>query len=299
MYLDHFHFSERPFALTPDTDYFYNNTACQEAMNVILVALDNGEGIIKITGEVGTGKTMLCRKLLNDLPDDYVSVYLPNPLMESQQLYHAVASDLGVATQQSNSVAALLDQLNVRLIKLSASGRRVVVCVDEAQSMPTETLEALRLLTNVETEKRKLVQIVLFGQPELDSQLARNELRQLCQRISFAYRLRPLDYADFCAYLHHRLTMAGYHGAPLFSRVAQKRLFRASGGIPRLVNILAHKALLCAYGKGRYNVNGRCVAAAIADTEGLCMSTHWRLALAVFLAVSFCLGIYAAQYLGR
>jgi len=236
MYIDHFRFAERPFSLTPDTGYYYNHYSCQEAMNVILVALENGEGIVKITGEVGTGKTLMCRKLLNDLPDDMVTVYLPNPLMEPQQLYRAVAQELGLESAADISVADLLNQLNSRLINLVASGRRVVVCVD---AMPTQTLEALRLLSNVETEKRKLLQIVLFGQPELDQRLAQDELRQLRQRIGFSYALKILDFKNFQGYLQHRLHMAGYRGVPLFNKGAEKMLYRAAQGIPRLINILA------------------------------------------------------------
>ncbi len=300
MYLDYFRFLERPFSLTPDTDYYYNDTGCQEAMNVVLVALANGEGIIKITGEVGTGKTMMCRKLLNDLPDDMVTVYLPNPLMEPQQLYHSVARELGVVDDGANSVADLLNRLNTRLINLSASGRRVIVCVDEAQSMPTATLEALRLMSNVETEKRKLLQIVLFGQPELNERLSRTDLRQLRQRIGFSHTLKALDYAAFQGYLQYRLQVSGYCGVPLFTATAQRRLFRASSGVPRLINILAHKALLATYGKGAHRVGRRQVNAAIADTEGVgCRCKWWCYMLITLVVVGmFCCGWYFAQDLG-
>lgn len=301
MYLDHFRFTDHPFSLTPDTDYYYNNFSCQEAMNVLLVALSNGEGIVKITGEVGTGKTLMCRKLLNDLPTEMLTVYLPNPLMEPQQLYRAVAQELGVDAAADISLADLLTRLNVRLINLSASGQRVVVCVDEAQSMSTDTLEALRLLSNVETEKRKLLQIVLFGQPELDERLAQSQLRQLRQRISFSYTLDSLDFPDFQGYLNHRLQMAGYRGVPLFTRAAQRRLYRGSRGIPRLVNILAHKALLATYGRGIHQVEVRQVQAAIADTDGV-SSRAWLgwIVLTGFLAVSmFYVGMQTAQYFWR
>ncbi len=285
MYIDHFRFAERPFSLTPDTGYYYNHYSCQEAMNVVVVALENGEGIVKITGEVGTGKTMMCRKLLNDLPDDMVTVYLPNPLMEAQQLYRAVAQELGLESAADVSVADLLNQLNTRLINLSASGRRVVVCVDEAQSMPTQTLEALRLLSNVETEKRKLLQIVLFGQPELDQRLAQDDLRQLRQRIGFAYALNILDFNNCQGYLHHRLRMAGYRGAPLFTKGAERLLYRAAHGVPRLINILAHKSLMAAYGRGLHQVSRRQVKDAIADTDGVDTPNYWLRIAVVGLVV--------------
>ena len=300
MYLDHFRFSECPFSLTPDTSYYYNNFSCQEAMNVVLVALNSGEGFVKITGEVGTGKTLMCRKLLNDLPDEMVTVYLPNPLMEPQQLYRGVAQELGVDADSDLSVADLLNRLNVRLINLIASGRRVVVCVDEAQSMPTETLEALRLLSNVETEKRKLLQIVLFGQPELDGRLAQVELRQLRQRIGFSYALKPLDFEGFQGYLNHRLHMAGYRGAPLFTAAAQRSLFRAAKGVPRLVNILAHKTLMATYGRGAHQVGFRQVQAAVVDTDGVSMERSWPrwFVLLGFLAAMFYAGLQLTVHVG-
>lgn len=275
MYLDYFHLKDCPFSLTPDTSYYYNNYSCQEAMNVVVVALNNGEGIVKITGEVGTGKTLMCRKLLNDLPDEMLTVYLPNPLMEAQQLYRAVAGELGLESAADTSVADLLNQLNIRLINLSASGRRVVVCVDEAQSMPTQTLEALRLLSNVETEKRKLLQIVLFGQPELNDRLAQTDLRQLRQRISFSYALGPLDFNGVKGYLAHRLQLAGYRGAPLFTDAAQRKIFQAAHGVPRLVNILAHKSLMVSYGSGLGYVGTKQVTAAIVDTDGVSLPNSW------------------------
>ncbi|MEA3465040.1 MAG: AAA family ATPase [Thermodesulfobacteriota bacterium] len=298
MYLDHFRFSEHPFSLTPDTGYYYNNYSCQEAMNVVLVALNGGEGIVKITGEVGTGKTLMCRKLLNDLPDEMVTVYLPNPLLEPQQLYRAVAQELGLEVDSDVTVADLLNRLNVRLINITASGRRVVVCVDEAQSMPTETLEALRLLSNVETEKRKLLQIVLFGQPELDGRLAQVQLRQLRQRIGFSYALKPLDFKGFQGYLQHRLHMAGYSGAPLISVAAQRKLYRASQGVPRLVNILAHKALMAAYGRGAHQVGAQQVKAAVVDTDGVTLVRSWvvPVVLLILLAVMFYAGLQLTVY---
>ncbi|OQY18106.1 MAG: AAA family ATPase [Desulfobacteraceae bacterium 4572_35.1] len=299
MYLDHFHFVERPFSLTPDTGYYYNNFSCQEAMNVILVALESGEGIIKITGEVGTGKTMMCRKLLNDLPDEMVTVYLPNPLMEPQQLYRAVAQELGLDAVADISVADLLNRLNVRLINLAASGRQVVVCVDEAQSMPVETLEALRLLSNVETEKRKLLQIILFGQPELNQRLAGKDLRQLRQRIGFSYTLKPLTFDGFQGYLCHRLHVAGYGGGELFTNGAQRQLYRAARGIPRLVNILAHKSLMAAYGRGATRIGRRQVKQAIADTDDVsCSTRQWSVIVfgAVVVLLSCYFGIKTAHY---
>nr|WP_320049035.1 AAA family ATPase [uncultured Desulfuromonas sp.] len=277
MYLEHFSLTDFPFSLTPDTDFYFDAVSSREAFNVVLVALQQGEGIVKVVGEVGTGKTVMCRKLLNDLPDTMTTVYLPNPLMEPQQLYRAVAQELGLKVASDSAVNDLLQRLNHHLIALNNEGFQVVVCVDEAQSMPTETLEALRLLSNVETEKRKLLQIVLFAQPELDERLAERSLRQLRQRIGFSYRLQPLDYDGCMGYINHRLQKAGYLGKPLFSPKAVKLLYRAAQGIPRLVNILAHKALLAAYGRGETYVAVPVVRAAIADTEGVAPAGRWWL----------------------
>ena len=160
----------------------------------------------------------------------------------------------------------LLKSLNLRLLNLAAQGKRVLLCLDEAQAIPVDSLEALRLLTNLETEKRKLLQIVLFGQPELDAKLALPEIRQLAQRITFHYHLGPLSRDDVDFYVAHRLRVAGFDGARLFSRGGVRKLYQASGGIPRLINIMAHKALMVAYGEGRQQVSGRHVALAASDT---------------------------------
>nr|WP_320114841.1 AAA family ATPase [uncultured Desulfuromonas sp.] len=293
MYLEHFRLTEPPFSLTPDTDFYFDAATSREAFNVVQVALQQGEGIVKIVGEVGTGKTVMCRKLLNELPEHMITVYLPNPLMEPQQLYQAVARDLDLKVASDSALNDLIERLNRHLITLSNEGFQVVVCVDEAQTMPTETLEALRLLSNVETEKSKLLQIVLFGQPELDERLAERALRQLRQRISFSYRLQPLDYAGCAGYIDHRLHKAGYLGKPLFSPQALKVLYRSAQGIPRLINILAHKALLVAYGRGETYVRPDLVRAAIADTEAVVAPLRlwlWAVVAVVLGVACFCAG---------
>ena len=268
MYLAHFGMAEMPFSLTPDPSYFFRFAGHQEAFNVLLVALQGGEGFVKITGEVGTGKTLLCRTLLDALDDHYVTAYLPNPLLEPLALYRAVAAELGLAELQWDDSHGLMKRIVAHLLKVTESGRRVVLCLDEAQSMSDASLEALRLLSNVETTKRKLLQIVLFAQPELDERLAGHELRQLRQRLAFGYRLKPLDRSATCGYVAHRLRTAGCD-TPLFSRAALKKLHRCSGGIPRLINVIGHKALLAAYGRGAERVGRGQVVAAARDTEGV------------------------------
>src|SRR5579864_6104104 len=179
MYLEHFGFREYPFAITPDTSFYYNFVSHHEALNVLQVAIQSGEGFIKVTGEVGLGKTMLSRKLLKSLGVEYVGAYLPNPQLSGGALSAAIATELGVKISPRMRETSGLRQLNARLLQLAAAGRHVVVCLDEAQAMPDETLEAVWLLTNLETEKSKLMQVVLFGQPELDERLAGKHLRQL------------------------------------------------------------------------------------------------------------------------
>lgn len=268
MYKEHFKLREAPFSLTPDTSYYFNHTGHQQALNVLLVALRSGEGFIKITGEVGTGKTLLCRKLLNALEESFVSAYLPNPLLAPRELLQEVARELGLKPPDAASSQQLLQLLTTQLLLLSDQGQRVVICIDEAQAMPEESLEALRLLSNVETEKSKLLQIVLFGQPELNERLSRRSLRQLLQRITFSYHLQPLGREELDGYVNHRLLIAGHQGGNLFRPQALQTIYRASHGIPRLVNILCHKALMVAYGQGGRVVDKRQVLAAVHDTAG-------------------------------
>jgi MSHA biogenesis protein MshM len=266
MYFAHFGLTELPFGLTPDTAFVFSTRGHQEALNTLLVAAESGEGFIKITGEVGTGKTLLCRRFLATLPDSTLSCYLPNPQHTPRTLLLALAEELGHTLPADCDEYTLLRKINQTLVHYAADGLRVVVCVDEAQALSHASLETLRLLSNLETEKRKLMQLVLFGQPELDARLALPDLRQLRQRISFHYRLGTLAREELRLYLDHRLRVAGYRGAEIFSRGAVAALHRASGGTPRLVNILAHKALLAVYGAGGVLVERQHIRQAARDT---------------------------------
>ena len=275
MYLDHFGLSELPFGITPDTSFTVLTRSHQEALNTLLVALNSGEGFIKITGEVGTGKSLLCRRLLQALPENAVSAYLPNPYLAPRTLLLALAEELGVAVDSASDDYHLLKRVNEALLAYAGDERPVVVCIDEAQAMPLETPESLRLLSNLETEKRKLLQIVLFGQPELDRKLAEPSVRQLLQRIAFHYRLGCLGREEVGNYLAHRLRVAGYRGDELFAPRTVRSLHRASRGTPRLLNILAHKSLLAVYGEGKHAVLSRHVRQAAADTEGAAAPGWW------------------------
>lgn len=267
MYQEHFKLQEAPFSLTPDPDYFYNYTGHQQALNVLLVALQSGEGLIKIVGEVGTGKTLLCRKLLAALGADFQAAYLPNPLLQPFDLYQALAGELGLSVSSGMTMHDLVKGITEKLVSLRQAGKKAVLCIDEAQAMPQESLEALRLLSNLETEKLKLLQIVIFAQPELDKMLEHSDLRQLRQRITFSYDLPALDRQAVSGYVTHRLQVAGHGDGKLFDDLALDAVYRSSRGIPRLVNILCHKALMAAYGQGQKLVDLAQVKAACRDTE--------------------------------
>lgn len=265
MYHKFFGLQEIPFSLSPDTSYFFAYGHYNNALNTLLIALRTGEGFIKVSGEVGTGKTLLCRKLMSNLENDFEVIYIPNPQLSAYGLQVALAEELGIKV--SRYVHRLQKDITDRLIQINQSGKRVVLCLDEAQAMPEETIESLRLLTNIETEKFKLLQVVMFGQPELNSLLSRQSVRQLKQRITFAYDLQPIDRQGMGAYILHRLYVAGYANACPFEERALDRIYRASRGIPRLINILCHKSMLLAYGLGVRYITLDMVNSAIKDTE--------------------------------
>jgi MSHA biogenesis protein MshM len=291
MYLDHFGLREFPFSLTPDTSFFFEYGHYRDALNTLLVAVRSGEGFIKVTGEVGTGKTLLCRKLLNLLEDEFHTAYIPNPYLTPTALTLAVAEEIGLDLPRNMSQHRIMKALTERIIELNTQGKRVVLCIDEAQAMPEQTLEALRLLTNLETEKRKLLQVVLFGQPELDAHLAQESVRQLRQRITFAHRLATIDREGMGAYVNHRLLVAGSNGGVQFEPQALRLLHEASRGVPRLINILSHKALMVAFGRGARSIEATHVRLAADDTEDVMPQAHRRFAMAVLVMGVALLGV--------
>jgi MSHA biogenesis protein MshM len=295
MYLEYFGLEQAPFTITPDTGFFLDHGGHREAMNVLQLALQSGEGFIKVTGEVGTGKTLLCRKLLNTLDERFLTAYIPNPSLDPLALHKSLAAELGIKFAHNIGQHRLLQRITKRLMELNAAHRQVVLLLDEAQSIPDDSMEALRLLTNLETEKDKLLKVVLFGQPELDHRLQQHNMRQLRQRILFNYTLQPLDRETLDIYLSHRLLIAGYRGAPLFSRSALKLLHHNSRGIPRLANILGHKALMSAYGRGDRVIRPLHIRHASADTEDV-HSRRYGLAVATGLLGMAGTGLFAAWY---
>lgn len=276
MYLNHFELQEAPFGITPDTSFVFAGVAHQEALNTLLVALKGGEGFVKVTGEVGTGKTLLCRRFLAALDDSFVAAYLHNPYLEPRTLLLVLAEELGVVLERDDDQYHLLKSVNHALLRIARANKCVVLCLDEAQAMPLESLETLRLLSNLETEKRKLLRLVLFGQPELDRKLSDPSVRQIRQRIAFQYRLGGLKREELQPYLEHRLRVAGYRGNPLFRPESVRLISRCTQGTPRLVNIVAHKSLMSAFGEGAREVSSRHVRQAARDTDGLRLS-RWRL----------------------
>ena len=301
MYLQHFGLRELPFSLTPNTQFFLNMASYHKAYNMLMVSLANAEGFIKIVGEVGTGKTMLCRKVLNTLEEDkesYITAYIPNPVLSPKGLFLAFAEELNIEIDQDVGHHRLLKAITERLVEFSAENKQVVLFIDEAHAMPEQTLEALRLLTNIETEQVKLFQVVLFAQPELDVSLAQPSLRQLRQRITFSFEIEALDRDGVERYVVHRLATAGYNGPFLFSKRALDYLYKSSNGIPRVINILCHKALMVAFGKGERSVQVDHIKSAAEDTEGVELpSFNYKPA---FIAVAgLAIGAAVMFYLGR
>lgn len=265
LYLDHFGLSEAPFRITPHTDFFFEGAERGTMLEALTYALLHEEGIVKVSGEVGSGKTMLCRMLMERLPEHVETIYLATPSLAADEILHAIADDLDLVLPERRTAA--LRKLQEHLIRLYAAGRRVVILIDEAHVMPEDTLEQVRLLSNLESNRHKLLQIVLFGQPELDETLAKSTLRQLRDRITHAFRMRPLAAAEVAGYLSFRMRAAGYRGPGIFSPRAAKRIARASAGLTRRINILADKALLAAYTQNTHAITDRHAKVAIADSE--------------------------------
>ena len=275
MYRDFFRLREYPFSLTPDTDFWFDTASHRDAINVVCASLRGGEGFIKITAEIGLGKTLLCRKLLRELDGQFQTAYLPDPQLSANGLRRALADELGVQTPGNCAGDRLLNAVRNRLLELAREGTQVVLLIDEAHQLPNDTLEGLRLLTNLETEKAKLLQVVILGQPELDRRLAQPRMRQLKQRIGFSCTLSPMSETMTADYIRHRLAIAGDGHEPRFDDAAVRMVVNASQGTPRLINVLCHKALMAAYGCGEKCITRTHVKRAILDTESV-MSRPWN-----------------------
>jgi MSHA biogenesis protein MshM len=267
IYLNHFGLLKAPFSLTADPDFFIDFIPHKEALEVITTALDFGESILKITGEVGTGKTLLCNKLQGELSQQYLICTLDNAFLSPNEFRCLLAHKIGIEQSELSEQPLLTEKIKDKLLALNAEGKKVLLLVDEAQALPDPTLEALRLFSNLEIKSQKLMQVILFGQPELDVRLTNNKLRQLRQRITFSYQLRALSGSEIEHYISERLKQAGYRGARLFTPKVCQKISKASRGIPRLINILSHKLLILSYGQQHYKITPALVKEAVADTE--------------------------------
>jgi MSHA biogenesis protein MshM len=305
MYYAHFGLKEPPFKITPNTEVFFTGGNRGAVLDALIYAITSGEGIVKVVGEVGSGKTMLCRMLQTVLPDKIESIFLANPSVAPEDVLHAIAFELQLKLPKSADRLKVMQVLQTHLLARHAAGKQVVIFVEEAQGMPLATLEEIRLLSNLETKHDKLLQIVLFGQPELDENLNQTNIRQLRERITHSFNLAPLQTKEIGEYLMFRLRAAGYFGPPMFTVQAVKKLANAADGLVRRVNILADKALLAAFAENVYQVTPKHVQAAISDSEfGVeaekrQAKTTQMLMLAGLLALGLALGYAASMWLQK
>jgi general secretion pathway protein A len=267
MYEEFYGLRASPFSITPDPRYLFLSQRHREAYEHMLFGITQRKGFIQITGEVGAGKTTLCRALLERLGDGYATALVLNPVMSSLQLLRAVLRELGLA-DAGNDRIRLIERLNEFLLERARHKQDVVLFIDEAQDLSDPVLEGIRLLSNLETDDRKLVQIVLIGQTELRDRLEQPHLRQLRQRILVRYHLGPLDRRETEAYIQHRLTVAGSNGRPTFSPAAVAAIHRHSRGVPRLINAICDTTLLAGYVEGRDHLGRRQVRRAVDELEG-------------------------------
>ncbi|SCX85193.1 ExeA family protein [Thiohalorhabdus denitrificans] len=266
MYRDFYGLRDEPFALTSDTAFFFNDPVRREAFGTLVQGVRSGGSLIKIVGEVGTGKTTLGRRFLRVMEGEAALAYIQDPVLRGGELVGALARELGL-NPEGRDLADLLEAVKGSVLRSWEGGRPVVLVLDEAQALPLETLEQLRLLAGLETARAKLLRIVLMGQPELDLRLEDPALLPLREKVTHSFRLVPLRREDLGSYLEHRLRVAGRRGDPLFRADALQALYRRTRGIPRQVNILAHKALLAAHAEGEPQVRKRHVRAADQEAE--------------------------------
>ena len=268
MYCRHFGLTELPFSIAPDPRYLYLSRRHREALAHLVYGVESPGGFVLLTGEVGTGKTTVCRGLLERMPEDCDVAFIFNPKLGVDELLSSICDELRIPhSPLEPGLKNLIDLLNARLLSAHAAGRRTLLIIDEAQNLTNEVLELVRLLTNLETHRRKLLQIILLGQPELRDRLARPELRQLAQRIVARYHLDPLSRAEVDAYVSHRLAVAGATRCP-FTAPALRKLWRASQGIPRVVNVICDRALLGAFAEQKDCVDRATLAQAAREVAG-------------------------------
>ena len=266
MYENFFSFSEKPFKLVPNPAYLFLSKSHEEALAHLNYALAQGDGFVEITGEVGTGKTTLCRAFLENLDDSTIAAYIFNPRLGPKQLIKTINDELGIKYETDNT-KDLIDRLNAFLMRQKAVNKKVILLIDEAQNLSRNILEQLRLLSNLETNREKLLQIILVGQPELSDILDSHELRQLGQRITLRYHLTPLNYKETTEYIEYRINIAARKAGIKFDRSAYRQIYNYSGGIPRVINIACDRALLTAFGLGQHKISGSVARASIKELK--------------------------------
>ena len=267
MYYSHFGLAQPPFRITPDTEFFYSGGNRGPILEALIYAIGQGEGIIKVTGEVGSGKTMLCSMLQSRLPANVETVYIVNPCVSPEEILYAIALELQLGPPRDAGHLEIMQLLHHYLLERHAQDKQVVIFVEESQSMPIATLEEIRLLSNLETARSKLLQIVLFGQPELEDNLRQPHIRQLRERITHSFRLSPLKRDEIRDYLNFRLRAAGYRGPDLFAPSVINAIAKASDGLTRRINLIADKALLAAFSENTHTIKLKHVKAAVRDSE--------------------------------
>ena len=299
MYQEHFGLNRPPFKITPDTSLFYEGNQRGAALDALMYAINSGEGIIKVVGEVGSGKTMLCRMLEVRLTNDVDVIYIANPSLSPDNILHVIAHELQLDVSDDMSKVSVMQKIQAHLLKKHASNRQVVLFVEEAQSMPIETLEEIRLLSNLETDQNKLLQMVLFGQPELDVKLSQPQIRQLKERITHSFYLTPFPPDDTLQYLNFRLRAVGYKGPDIFSRQTANAVKKYSDGLTRRMNILADKAMLAAFSEGSHSVTPKHIKSAAKDSEFKSTSDNKKIvypaAVLLLVILASAIGFYAGQ----
>ncbi len=298
MYNAYFGFKEKPFKLVPNPEYLFLSRSHEEALGHLNYAISQGEGFVEITGEVGTGKTTLCRAFLESLDETTVAAYIFNPMLGPKHLLKTINDEFGITYDADNS-KDLIDKLNAFLLQKKAEKKKVIVVIDEAQNLSRTVLEQLRLLSNLETSREKLLQIILVGQPELTDLLDSHELRQVGQRISLRYRITPLSFKDTRDYIQYRLNVASQKGARIFDTAACREIYAFSRGIPRLINIACDRALLAAFSMNRSSVTGRIARTAVREMNGRGRSgsialMDGRKALGIFVVL--CAAVFGSLY---
>ncbi len=299
MYQEHFGLNRPPFKITPDTSLFFEGNQRGAALEALIYAINSGEGIIKVVGEVGSGKTMLCRMLEVRLSKNIDVIYIANPSLSPDNILHVIAHELHLDVNNEMSKVDAMQQIQSHLLKKHASNRQVVLFVEEAQSMPIETLEEIRLLSNLETDQNKLLQMVLFGQPELDVKLSQPHIRQLKERITHSFCLSPFPPDDTLQYLNFRLRAVGYKGPDIFNKKTAGVIKRYSDGLTRRINIIADKSLLAAFSEGSHAVTSSHVKTAAKDSEFSKSVDNKMIALIVIAMVLIAGALATGFYLGK